>query len=255
MSEVNSYILWKIGVFVDYVWKIFNCGMQENLIDPNVETHKQTFFRCLTIRCFACIRQSLNSLLSWVLRSKASYIRPKTPTSAHTGISLWMMLENVLIIAFQSPHLVSRQAFNEIDLEAHLECAYDHIELYDGRDAKAPSLGRFCGTKKPPPITSSSNKLFIRFFSDNSVQKKGFEASHTLSLHPPPSPVLYFLFSLLCHLPPVFAFLLLHRLLYSSFLLTPSVLLFSFQGIFSCVSQGSKDKGFRICVCFISNYI
>lgn len=71
------------------------------------------------------------------------------------------------------------QAFNEIDMEAHLECAYDHIEIYDGRDGKAPSLGRFCGTKKPQPITSNGNKLFIRFFSDNSVQKKGFEASHT----------------------------------------------------------------------------
>uniref|UniRef100_A0A671V8B6 Metalloendopeptidase n=1 Tax=Sparus aurata TaxID=8175 RepID=A0A671V8B6_SPAAU len=70
-------------------------------------------------------------------------------------------------------------AFNEIDMEAHLECAYDHIEIYDGRDGKAPSMGRFCGTKKPPPITSSGNKLFVRFFSDNSVQKKGFEASHT----------------------------------------------------------------------------
>lgn len=71
------------------------------------------------------------------------------------------------------------QSFNEIDIEAHLECAYDHIQLYDGRDGKASSLGRFCGTKKPPPISSSANKLFIRFFSDNSVQKKGFEASHT----------------------------------------------------------------------------
>uniref|UniRef100_A0A8C1UAM4 Metalloendopeptidase n=1 Tax=Cyprinus carpio TaxID=7962 RepID=A0A8C1UAM4_CYPCA len=70
-------------------------------------------------------------------------------------------------------------AFNEIDMEPHLECAYDHIEIYDGRDGKAPSLGRYCGTKKPQPIISTSNKMFIRFFSDNSVQKKGFEASHT----------------------------------------------------------------------------
>lgn len=79
--------------------------------------------------------------------------------------------------------LVLSQTFNEIDIEAHLECAYDHIELYDGRDGKASSLGRFCGTKKPPPITSSGNKLFIRFFSDNSVQKKGFEASHTAGVY------------------------------------------------------------------------
>uniref|UniRef100_A0A673JBD6 Metalloendopeptidase n=1 Tax=Sinocyclocheilus rhinocerous TaxID=307959 RepID=A0A673JBD6_9TELE len=70
-------------------------------------------------------------------------------------------------------------AFNEIDMEPHLECTYDHIEIYDGRDEKAPSLGRYCGTKKPQPIISSGNKMFIRFFSDNSVQKKGFEASHT----------------------------------------------------------------------------
>ena len=76
------------------------------------------------------------------------------------------------------------QAFNEMDMEAHLECAYDHIEVYDGRDGKAPSLGRFCGTKEPLPITSSANKLFIRFFSDNSVQKKGFEASHSAGTRP-----------------------------------------------------------------------
>ncbi|KAM3874302.1 bone morphogenetic protein 1-like [Diretmus argenteus] len=70
-------------------------------------------------------------------------------------------------------------AFNEIDMEAHLECIYDHLEMYDGRDGRAPSLGRFCGTKKPPPVISTDNKMFLRFFSDNSVQKRGFEASHS----------------------------------------------------------------------------
>ncbi|XP_076019983.1 bone morphogenetic protein 1-like isoform X2 [Genypterus blacodes] len=69
--------------------------------------------------------------------------------------------------------------FNELDMEAHLECAYDHIELYDGQDGLAPSLGHFCGNKKPPPLVSSGNKVFLRFFSDNSVQKRGFEASYS----------------------------------------------------------------------------
>ncbi|KAL0965609.1 hypothetical protein UPYG_G00283510 [Umbra pygmaea] len=71
-----------------------------------------------------------------------------------------------------------KMAFNEIDMEAHLECAYDHLEVYDGWNAQAPILGRFCGTKKPSPVSSSSNKMFLHFFSDNSVQKRGFEASH-----------------------------------------------------------------------------
>uniref|UniRef100_A0A8C7UD86 Metalloendopeptidase n=1 Tax=Oncorhynchus mykiss TaxID=8022 RepID=A0A8C7UD86_ONCMY len=69
--------------------------------------------------------------------------------------------------------------FNEIDMEAHLECAYDHLEIYDGQDGRAPSLGRFCGIKKPSPVISSGNEMFMRFFSDNSVQKRGFEASHS----------------------------------------------------------------------------
>ncbi|XP_038845796.1 bone morphogenetic protein 1-like isoform X1 [Salvelinus namaycush] len=70
-------------------------------------------------------------------------------------------------------------AFNEIDMEAHLECAYDHLEIYDGQDGRSPSLGRFCGIKKPSPVISSGNEMFLRFFSDNSVQKRGFEASHS----------------------------------------------------------------------------
>ncbi|KAM8873002.1 bone morphogenetic protein 1-like isoform 2-T2 [Synchiropus picturatus] len=68
--------------------------------------------------------------------------------------------------------------FNEIDMETHMECAYDHLEIYDGRDVSAPSLGRICGTKKPSPVISSDDRMFLRFFSDNSVQKRGFEASY-----------------------------------------------------------------------------
>lgn len=70
-------------------------------------------------------------------------------------------------------------AFNELDIEQHQECAYDHLELYDGKDAKAKVIGRFCGSKKPEPLTSTFNRMFIKFFSDNSVQKRGFEATHT----------------------------------------------------------------------------
>ncbi|CAL1569474.1 unnamed protein product [Knipowitschia caucasica] len=68
--------------------------------------------------------------------------------------------------------------FSEIDMESHLECAYDHLEVYDGKDQRAQSLGRFCGSKKPSPLLSSNTTMFLRFYSDNSVQKRGFEASH-----------------------------------------------------------------------------
>ncbi|XP_057177472.1 bone morphogenetic protein 1b isoform X1 [Triplophysa rosa] len=70
-------------------------------------------------------------------------------------------------------------AFVEIAMEAHEECAYDHLEMYDGLNSRAPSLGRFCGNKKPLPVVSSGDSMFLRFFSDSSVQKRGFKASHS----------------------------------------------------------------------------
>lgn len=67
----------------------------------------------------------------------------------------------------------------EMDIESQPECAYDHLEVYDGRDAKAPVLGRFCGSKKPEPVLATGSRMFLRFYSDNSVQRKGFQASHS----------------------------------------------------------------------------
>ncbi|XP_026996788.2 bone morphogenetic protein 1-like isoform X2 [Tachysurus fulvidraco] len=72
-----------------------------------------------------------------------------------------------------------KMSINEIDMESHLECSYDHLNVYNGPNDASPSLGRFCGSKKPPPVISSANKMFLQFFSDNSVQKRGFEASFT----------------------------------------------------------------------------
>ncbi|XP_059958484.1 bone morphogenetic protein 1 isoform X1 [Mesoplodon densirostris] len=69
--------------------------------------------------------------------------------------------------------------FMEMDIESQPECAYDHLEAYDGRDAKAPVLGRFCGSKKPEPVLATGSRMFLRFYSDNSVQRKGFQASHS----------------------------------------------------------------------------
>uniref|UniRef100_A0A8C6JX02 Metalloendopeptidase n=1 Tax=Melopsittacus undulatus TaxID=13146 RepID=A0A8C6JX02_MELUD len=69
--------------------------------------------------------------------------------------------------------------FNEFEIEQHQECAYDHLEMYDGPNSKSPVLGRFCGSKKPDPVVASTNKMFLRFYSDASVQRKGFQAKHS----------------------------------------------------------------------------
>lgn len=79
------------------------------------------------------------------------------------------------------PHfvLLHLQTFNEFEVEQHQECAYDHLEVYDGPDSRAPVLGRFCGSKKPDPVVASGSSLFLRFYSDASVQRGGFQAEHS----------------------------------------------------------------------------
>ncbi|XP_065550109.1 tolloid-like protein 1 isoform X2 [Lathamus discolor] len=69
--------------------------------------------------------------------------------------------------------------FNEFEIEQHQECAYDHLEVFDGESEKAPILGRLCGNKIPDPLIATGNKMFLRFVSDASVQRKGFQATHS----------------------------------------------------------------------------
>lgn len=72
-----------------------------------------------------------------------------------------------------------RLMFNVFEIEPHQECAYDHIALYDGNSADSHSLGRFCGSKLPHPLSSTTNSMYMIFNSDASVHRKGFYATHT----------------------------------------------------------------------------
>lgn len=54
---------------------------------------------------------------------------------------------------------------------------YDYVEVRDGDTPDSRLIGVFCGYKIPPDMRSSTNKLFVKFVSDGSVQKAGFSAS------------------------------------------------------------------------------
>ncbi|KAG7245722.1 hypothetical protein CRUP_024421, partial [Coryphaenoides rupestris] len=68
--------------------------------------------------------------------------------------------------------------FNEFEIEQHQECAYDHLEAFDGDADTAAILGRLCGSKIPEALVSTGNRMYLRFISDASVQRKGFRALH-----------------------------------------------------------------------------
>lgn len=59
------------------------------------------------------------------------------------------------------------------------DCRYDYVEIFDGKSANAPNLGRYCGGNMPNPIRSSTNELYLRFISDQTISHTGFVASYT----------------------------------------------------------------------------
>ena len=58
------------------------------------------------------------------------------------------------------------------------EARYDFVYVYDGGSASSTPVGNFNGTSRPAVVSSSHNKLFIRFTSDVSIQHGGFAAGY-----------------------------------------------------------------------------
>jgi len=70
-----------------------------------------------------------------------------------------------------------RVTFETMDMESDYACRYDYVEIFDGNDEKSQSLGRFCGSEIPSPLTSSANELYVIFVSDSSTHGSGFSFS------------------------------------------------------------------------------
>lgn len=85
--------------------------------------------------------------------------------------------ECIWIISTIQGHRV-KLVFDELEVEQHPDCTYDSVHIYDGSNSDMTVLGKFCGSKVPPPVISSSNQMMILFKSDGSVHRRGFHARH-----------------------------------------------------------------------------
>ncbi|XP_067870778.1 neuropilin-1a isoform X4 [Heterodontus francisci] len=76
----------------------------------------------------------------------------------------------------QAPEPYQRIMINfnpHFDLEDR-DCKYDYVEVRDGGDEKAASLGKFCGKIAPSPQISTGPLLFVKFVSDYETHGAGF---------------------------------------------------------------------------------
>ena len=61
----------------------------------------------------------------------------------------------------------------------YTENGYDYVTVYDGPDATYAQLGAYSGAFRPPPLTSTSNYLYVVLTSDASINRSGFSASYS----------------------------------------------------------------------------
>ncbi|KAF4095682.1 cubilin isoform X1 [Onychostoma macrolepis] len=86
------------------------------------------------------------------------------------------------IIQAQEPFNHVTLSFTDFEVEmVNSNCSHDSVEVLDGDNYQAPSVGRYCGNELPHPVTSFSNALVVNFISDASVGRKGFRATYMAS--------------------------------------------------------------------------
>lgn len=72
--------------------------------------------------------------------------------------------------------------FSDLELEEHVECYFDYVEIFDGRSSAARSLGRYCSLNAVPhQIVSTTNQMFVRMISDINNQGRGFDLKFSTS--------------------------------------------------------------------------
>ncbi|KZS21868.1 Tolloid 2-like protein, partial [Daphnia magna] len=70
-------------------------------------------------------------------------------------------------------------AFVDLDMESQPSgCAFDYVEVRNGRDRRAPLVGRYCNSFSLVPIVSKSTSLYVKFKSDSSLAGRGFKARY-----------------------------------------------------------------------------
>ncbi|XP_033110748.1 cubilin-like [Anneissia japonica] len=67
---------------------------------------------------------------------------------------------------------------NDFDLESSAGCQYDSLKVYSGIDDSLNPLTNLCHSQdKPIVVTTTSNEMYVRFLTDNSVNGRGFNSS------------------------------------------------------------------------------
>ncbi|XP_014325359.1 neuropilin and tolloid-like protein 2 isoform X1 [Xiphophorus maculatus] len=116
---------------------------------------------------------------TWVRKSDGgSFSSPNYPNTYPPNKECLYVLEAL-------PRQRIELQFSKIfQIEASFECRFDHIEVRDGPFSFSTLINRYCGTANPGRILSSGRFMWIRFYSDDELEGKGFQVQYTFTADP-----------------------------------------------------------------------
>ena len=85
-------------------------------------------------------------------------------------------------VHFQSITPLDRFGLSNLKIErsdsCHLMSQKFHTQIRNGRDRRAPLIGRYCNSYSLVPIVSKDSSLYIKFKSDYHLAGRGFSARY-----------------------------------------------------------------------------
>ncbi|XP_078540817.1 embryonic protein UVS.2-like [Lissotriton helveticus] len=103
---------------------------------------------------------------------------PGTISSPYFPNIYYSNLDCSYYIIAPAGHKVSMTT-TSFSVEPDSKCAADSLSIFDGAKTTSPLIGKYCGSKLVPPVTSTGNSLLLQFHSDEILNMKGFQASYT----------------------------------------------------------------------------
>ena len=70
--------------------------------------------------------------------------------------------------------VIALKKWSQFEIEYSQNCDFDYIEIFDGPDTTARSMGRYCGNQAPKYIRSTGSSLTLSFITDEWKTSPGF---------------------------------------------------------------------------------
>ncbi|XP_071569184.1 cubilin isoform X2 [Temnothorax nylanderi] len=155
------------------------CGDEENMPDtPYYSTHNFMYIKFTTDnsidgRGFKANYTTIDRRCGGLLKQPTGVIQPPLENGFYVDN------EECIWTIQAPPGYVIQLTWMSFNLEYHVHCVHDYVNIYENYTLSDKNIiATYCGTNKPPDLTTQDSTLTILFHTDSSVTSDGFVATY-----------------------------------------------------------------------------